>query len=55
MRSLGVEELALAAQKMELAAKENRISDVLEGNAHLMEEYERGHRSIEMFLKSFHI
>ncbi len=55
MRSLGVEELALAAQKMELAAKENRINDVLEGNAHLMEEYERGHRSIEVYLKTFQI
>lgn len=52
MRSLGVEELALAAQKQELAAKEKRIDDVLEGHAHLLEEYERGHRSIEEFLKT---
>ncbi len=55
MRSLGVEELALAAQQMELAAKENRIDDVLEGHAHLLEEYERGHRSIQIFLENFHI
>ena len=55
MRSLGVEELALVAQKQELAAKENRIEDVLEGHAHLLKEYERGHRSIEVFLKSFQV
>ncbi len=55
MRSLGVEELALVAQKQELAAKENRIDDVLQGHAHLLEEYERGHRSIEAFLESFQV
>lgn len=55
MRSLGVEELALAAQKQELAAKEKRIDDVLEGHAHLLEEYERGHRSIEEFLKTLQV
>ncbi len=53
MRSLGVEELALTAQKQELAAKENRIEDVLDGHAHLLAQYERGHRSIEEFLKTF--
>ena len=55
MRSLGVEELALVAQEQELAAKENRIGDVLEGHAHLLEEYERGHRSIELFLNTFQV
>ena len=55
MRSLGVEELALAAQKQELAAKENRIGDVLAGHTHLLEKYEEGHRSIEAFLKTFRV
>ena len=53
MRSLGVEELALVAQNQELAAKENRIDDVIAGHKHLIEEYERGHRSIEEYLKTF--
>ncbi len=55
MRSLGVEELALAAQEQEFAAKEQRIEDVLTGHIHLMSEYERGHRSIEGFLKTFKV
>lgn len=55
MRSLGVEELALVAQEQEHAAKENRIEDVVAGHMHLMNEYERGHRSIEEYLKTFQV
>ncbi len=53
MRSLGVEELALVAQEQEHAAKENRISDVIEGHNLLLEVYDFGHRSIEHYLKHF--
>lgn len=55
MRSLGVEELALVAQEQERAAKENRIEDVIAKHTHLISEYERGHRSIEAYLKTFQI
>lgn len=52
MRSLGIEELALTAQKQEFACKEDRIEDVIKGHAHLLEEYDRAHRSIELYLKN---
>ena len=55
MRSLGVEELALVAQAQEFAGKEERIDDLIAGHVHLLEEYERGHRSIEEHLKHFQI
>lgn len=52
MRSLGIEEMALAAQKQEYACKEDRIEDAIKGHAHLLEEYDRAHRSIELYLKN---
>ena len=55
MRSLGVEELALVAQEQEHAVKDNRIEDAITGHRQLMKEYERGHRSIEKYLKGFQI
>lgn len=51
MRSLGVEELALAAQKQEFACKEGRIEDAIAGHAQFLEAYERGHRSIQLHLE----
>ncbi len=55
MRSLGLEELALVAEKQEKMAKGNKISDVLEGHPILKEAYDRGHRSIAVFLENFTI
>lgn len=55
MRSLGVEELAQVAQEQEFACKEERIEDVIVGHTHLLEEYERAHRTIEQYLKSFRV
>ncbi|MGN0153349.1 MAG: ATP-binding protein [Lachnospiraceae bacterium] len=52
MRSLGVEELALVAQAQEFACKEGRIDDAIAGHTHLMEEYDRAHRSIEQYLSN---
>lgn len=52
MRSLGVEEMALIAQTQEYACKEERMEDVIAGHAHLLEEYDRAHRSIEKYLSN---
>lgn len=52
MRSLGVDELAQAAQVQEFACKENRIEDVVAGHPHFLEECDRGHKSIAYFLKT---
>lgn len=53
MRSLGVEELALAAQEQEYAGKDGRIDDVIAGHGPLKEVYDRMHRNIEEYLKTF--
>lgn len=55
MRSLGIEELAAAAQRQELACKENRISDAASGHEPLRELYHWTHRSIEHFLETFEV
>ncbi len=55
MRSLGVEELAVVAQAQEFACKEGRIDDAIANHPHLQEEYDRAHRTIEQYLKTFHI
>ena len=55
MRSLGVEELALAAQGQEYACKEGRYDDVIAGHAPLKVLYDKAHRSIEHFLESFEV
>ncbi|MDE6759219.1 MAG: response regulator [Lachnospiraceae bacterium] len=55
MRSLGIEEIARLAQTQEFACKENRIEDVIAGHAHLMEEYDRAHRSIEAYVADMEI
>lgn len=55
MRSLGVEELAAAAQAQEYACKEGRIEDAIAGHPHLLEEYERAHRTIEQYLTTFQV
>lgn len=55
MRSLGVEELAQLAQAQEFACKENRIEDAMAGHAHLMEEYDRAHRSIEAYVADMEV
>ncbi|MCM1157705.1 MAG: ATP-binding protein [Bacteroidales bacterium] len=55
MRSLGLEELALLAQGQEFACKEERIEDAIAGHDRLMEEYDRAHRSIEVFLTQFEV
>lgn len=55
MRSLGVEELAAVAQAQEYACKEGRIEDAIAGHPHLLEEYERAHRTIEQYLTTFRI
>jgi CheY-like chemotaxis protein/HPt (histidine-containing phosphotransfer) domain-containing protein len=51
MRSLGIDEMALVAQQQEVACKEGRIEDAKKGHAHLIEEFNRAHRSIEQYLK----
>lgn len=55
MRSLGIEELAVAAQTQEYACKEGRIEDAIAGHPHLLEEYERAHRTIERYLTTFQV
>ena len=55
MRSLGIEELAVAAQAQEYACKEGRIEDAVAGHPHLLEEYERAHRTIEQYLTTFQV
>ncbi|MCI8508016.1 MAG: response regulator [Lachnospiraceae bacterium] len=55
MRSLGVEEIAQLAQAQEFACKENRIDDAIAGHAHLMEEYDRAHRSIEAYVADMEV
>lgn len=55
MRSLGIEELALAAQGLEHASKEGRIDDVKEGHPKLKELYTRTHRCIERYLEDFEV
>ena len=55
MRSLGIEELAVAAQAQEYACKEGRIEDAIAGHLHLLEEYERAHRTIEQYLTTFQV
>ena len=55
MRSLGIEELAAVAQAQEYACKEGRIEDAIAGHPHLLEEYERAHRTIERYLTTFQI
>ncbi|MBE5924423.1 MAG: response regulator [Lachnospiraceae bacterium] len=55
MRSLGIEELALAAQGLEHACKEGRIDDVKEGHPKLKELYDFTHRCIERFLVDFEV
>lgn len=55
MRSLGVEEIANIAQAQEFACKENRMEDVIAGHAHLMEEYDRAHRSIEVYVADMEV
>lgn len=55
MRSLGVEELAAVAQAQEYACKEGRIEDAIAGHPHLLEEYERAHRTIEQYLINFQV
>lgn len=55
MRSLGIEELALAAQGQEFACKEGRIDDAIAGHAPLKELYDWTHRSIEHYLESFEV
>ena len=55
MRSLGVEEIAQLAQAQEFACKENRMDDAIAGHAHLMEEYDRAHRSIEAYVANMEV
>ena len=55
MRSLGVEEIAKLAQEQEAACKEDRIEDAIAGHEHLMKEYDRAHRSIELFLSTMEV
>lgn len=55
MRSLGADELAMAAQEQEKAGKEKRIDDILAGHEPLKELYDRTHRSIEEHLKTFEV
>ncbi len=55
MRSLGVEEIAQLAQAQEFACKENRMDDAIAGHAHLMEEYDRAHRSIEAYVADMEV
>ena len=55
MRSLGIEELALAAQGQEFACKEGRIDDVIAGHAPLKEVYDWTHRSIEHYLTTYEV
>ena len=52
MRSLGIEELALAAQGQEFACKEGRIDDAIKGHGPLKELYDFTHRSIEHYLEA---
>ncbi len=53
MRSLGLEELALVAEKQEKMAKAGLIDDVINGHPALKAAYDSGHRSIEQFLETF--
>ena len=53
MRSLGVEELALVAEKQEKMAKASRIMDVIEGHPALEQAYIRAHKSIANFLERY--
>ncbi len=55
MRSLGIEEIAQLAQTQEFACKENRIEDVIAGHVHLMDEYDRAHRSIEAYVADMEV
>lgn len=55
MKSLGIEEIARIAQAQEFACKENRIDDAIAGHAHLMEEYDRAHRSIEAYIAGMEV
>lgn len=55
MRSLGIEELALAAQGQEFACKEDRIDDAIAGHAPLKELYDWTHRSIEHYLETYEV
>lgn len=55
MRSLGIEELALAAQGQEFASREGRIDDVTAGHGPLKELYDWTHRSIEHYLETFEV
>ncbi|MBR1597325.1 MAG: response regulator [Lachnospiraceae bacterium] len=53
MRSLGIEELAIAAQGQEFACKEDRIDDAIAGHGSLKELYDWTHRSIEHYLETY--
>lgn len=55
MRSLGIEELALVAQKQEHACKEGRYDDVIANHEPLRETYVRTHRSIEEYLRTYEV
>lgn len=55
MRSLGIEEMALAAQMQECACKEQRFQDAVEGHEHFLEEYDRAHKSIALHLETMDV
>lgn len=50
MRSLGVEELAQAALNLENLCKEKRYEEIIAQQEQFLQEYERGHKSIELYL-----
>ncbi len=51
MRSLGIEEMALIAQKQEFACKEERYQDVIDEHEHFVEECDRAHDTIRWYLE----
>jgi CheY-like chemotaxis protein/HPt (histidine-containing phosphotransfer) domain-containing protein len=55
MRSLGVEEMALAAQAQEKACKEGDFEKAKANHDNLHEEYNRACKSIEHFLEGYEI